>query len=82
MKRRTTITLTIAGLLGLAGVVYGAHLSFFSNDIDPNGITGPISVAASQTDMYTSDYCGAGQNTPFRNIKSISCNGTADLSDR
>src|SRR5207247_10463228 len=45
----------------------------------PQGITGPIALAPSQTHMYTSDYCGAGQNTPFRNIKSISCNGTATV---
>ena len=58
MKRKTTITLTIAGLLGLAGVLYGAGTySFFSLDIDPNGISGPIGVAASTTDLYSTDYC-------------------------
>ena len=32
MKRKTTITLTIAGLLGLAGVLYAANQTFFNNN--------------------------------------------------
>ena len=75
MKRKTTITLTIAGLLGLAGALYGA--SFFSLDLDPQG-AGPLGVAASQTDLYTSDYCTA-TGVPFRNIKKIDCDGVATV---
>ena len=64
MKRKTTITLTIAGLLGLAGVLYGAGTySFFSLDIDPNGISGPIGVAASKTDVIATEYCSQNIDT-------------------
>src|ERR1043166_4462992 len=39
MKRRTTITLTIAGLLGLAGVLYAANPSFFGGAQNPTSDT-------------------------------------------
>src|SRR6266496_5216875 len=76
MKRKTTITLTIAGLLGVAGALYSA--SFFSLDLDPQGASGPLGVAASQTDLYASDYCTA-TGVPFRNIKKIDCDGVATV---
>src|ERR1041385_7004915 len=44
MKRKTTITLTIAGLLGLAGVLYAANHSFFSGAQNPTSGAGPIGV--------------------------------------
>ncbi len=74
MKRKTTITLTIAALLAMGSVLY-AGLHFFSPDLDPQGQTGPIGEAASQTDLYASDYCTA-TGVPVRNINSISCQGT------
>ncbi len=42
MKRKTTITLTIAGLLGLAGVLYAANHSFFNNVQDSTSHAGPV----------------------------------------
>ena len=77
MKRKTTITLTIAALLGLAGVLYGGA-TFFSPDRDPQGQTGPIGVAASQTGLFATDYCTA-TGVPLRNINSIDCQGNATL---
>lgn len=41
MKKKT-ITLTIAALLGLAGVLYAANHSFFSGVQDPTFHAGPI----------------------------------------
>ncbi|PYJ31092.1 MAG: hypothetical protein DME90_00300 [Verrucomicrobia bacterium] len=58
----------------MAGVLY-AGIHFFSADLDPQGASGPIGEAASQTDLYASDYCTA-TGVPFRNINSISCQGT------
>src|ERR1044071_5936292 len=52
MKRKTTIALTIAGLLGLAGVFYAADHSFFSNAQDRAPHAGAT---------------GAGVNTPAAN---------------
>jgi hypothetical protein len=62
MKRKTTITLTIAGLLGLAGILYSANPSFFSP------VNTPIGVAASRTDLIVTEYTTA-------NIDSIDCLG-------
>src|SRR5438094_8395786 len=39
MKRKITITLTIAGLLGLAGVLYAANQSFFGGAQNPTSDT-------------------------------------------
>ena len=41
MKRTTTITLTIAGLLGLAGMLYAADHTFFRGAQDPALHAGP-----------------------------------------
>src|ERR1700751_1245915 len=74
MKRKTTITLTIAALLAMASVLY-AGIHFFSPDLDPQGASGPIGEAASQTDLYATDYCTA-TGVALRNINSIACDGS------
>src|ERR1044071_9076188 len=74
MKRKTTITLTIAGLLGLAGVLYSANHFFFSNVKDPYpGLgAGPIGVAAAPADLIATEYC---TGTGFTNVDKIDCFG-------
>src|SRR5246127_3925514 len=76
MKRKTTITLTIAGLLGLAGILYATgNLSFFSNvhnpDPPPNQ-AGPIGVAAAPADLIATEYCSF---TGFTNVDKVDCFG-------
>ena len=76
MKRKTTITLTIAGLLGLAGILYATgNPSFFSNvhnpDPPPNQ-AGPIGVAAAPADLIASQYCDF---TGFTIIDKVDCAG-------
>src|ERR1051325_7141333 len=44
MKRKTTISLTIASLLGLAGVLYAANHSFFNGAQNPTSGAGPVGV--------------------------------------
>src|SRR5262249_22563563 len=78
MKRKTTIILTIAALLGLTGVLYAAHLQFFSLDLDPQGETGPIGVAAAPTDLITPTHRTA-TNVPLMNVNSIGCDGSVTL---
>ena len=73
MKRKTTITLTIAGLLGLAGVLYGA--TFFSPVVGPFG-QGPVGVAASRTELFATDFCIGLLNPDHRNIQTVNCDGT------
>src|SRR4029077_365188 len=74
MKRKTTITLTIAAFPAMGSVLY-AGIHFFSPDLDPQGQSGPIGEAASPTDLYASDYCTA-TGVPLRKINSIACDGT------
>ena len=75
MKRRTKITLrtkiylTTVGLLALTGVLYGSA-SFFTP------ANGPVGVAASQTELFSSDYCIFPQNPSHRNIETLACDGT------
>src|ERR1043166_609971 len=73
MKRRTTVTLTIAGLLGLAGVLYAANHSFFSPVQDPTFHAGPIGVAAAPTDLIATEYCSS--LSAFTNIDRVDCQG-------
>jgi hypothetical protein len=72
MKRRITIALTIAGLLGLAGMLYAANHVFFSPIQDPTFHVGPIGVAAAPADLIATDYCSG---TGFTNIDKIDCMG-------
>ena len=51
---RTKIYLTTVALLALTGVLYGGA-SFFTPATGP--FHGPIGVAASQTDLFVSEYC-------------------------
>src|SRR5438552_9140981 len=57
MKRKTTITLTIAALLGLTGVLYAASHSFFSPAQDPTYGAGPVGVSAAPADLLATEYC-------------------------
>jgi len=51
MKRRTTITLTIVGLLSMAGIFYAA------NPVPFAPVPGPIGVSAAPADLYVTPYC-------------------------
>ena len=69
MKRRTTITLTIAGLLTLAGIFYAA--------CPPGNLTispglGPVGVGASTTNVIVTEYC-------TQKVDTIDCNGNVSL---
>src|SRR6266702_3065580 len=68
MKRKTTITLTIAGLLALTGIFYAANPRPIA--IVNNG--GPIGVAASKTDVIASQYCS-------QKIDKIDCFGNVTV---
>src|SRR6266516_2916832 len=72
MKRKTTITLTIAALLGLTGVLYAASHSFFSPVQDPTYGAGPVGVSAAPADLIATEYC---TNTTFTNVDKITCQG-------
>src|SRR6266571_4144909 len=63
---RTTITLTIAGLLALTGILYAASSTQFSS---VSSVTG---VAASKTDLLVSEYC-------TQNIDTVDCLGKISL---
>src|SRR5512142_2190163 len=73
MKRKTTVAVTIAGLLGLAGMVYAANHVFFSPVQDPIFHAGPIGIAAAPTDLIASEYCG--NNALLTNIDRVDCTG-------
>src|ERR1044071_5390790 len=72
MKRKTTITLTIASLLGMAGMLYAANHFFFSGVNDPFYHAGPIGVAAAPADLISTNYC---TNTSFTIVNKIDCQG-------
>src|SRR6266702_5950280 len=72
MKRKTTITLTIAGLLGMAGVLYAANHVYLSSVHDSQG-AGPVGVVASIPDLLVTDYCTNGSG--IANIQKIGCQG-------
>jgi len=72
MKRKTTIALTIAALLGLTGVLYAANHSFFSPVQDPTYGAGPVGVSAAPADLIASEYC---TNTTLTNIDKVTCQG-------
>ena len=72
MKRKTTITLTIAALLGLTGVLYAASHSFFSPVQDPTYGAGPVGVSAAPADLIATEYC---TNTTLTNIDKVTCQG-------
>ena len=71
MKRKTTISLTIAALLGMAGMIYAANHIFFTPVIGPFG-DGPIGVAASPTDLFATQYCSG-------DLKTIDCLGNVTV---
>src|SRR5437588_10751729 len=56
MKRRTTISLTIAALLSLSGMVYAANHVLFSF-ITGTFSAGPIGVAGSADTLLATQYC-------------------------
>src|SRR5215469_18052659 len=62
----TKITLTIAGLLSLAGIFYAANPTPFAT------VNTPIGVAASTTDLIVTEYCG-------HNVDTIDCQGNVTL---
>src|ERR1051326_8631785 len=72
MKRKTTVTLTLTALLGLAGILYAANHSFFSAVQDPTFAAGPVGVAAAPADLIVSEYC---TNTTLTNIDKVDCQG-------
>jgi len=51
-RARTKITLSIAGLLSLAGIFYAANPQPFAI------VPAPIGVAASGADLIATEYCG------------------------
>jgi hypothetical protein len=67
MKRKTTISLTIAALLSLSGMVYAATHTFFSFIVGSQS-AGPISVAASIDSLFATQFCDP-------ELLSISCTG-------
>src|SRR5437879_11350931 len=56
MKKRTTISLTIAALLSLSGMVYAANHVLFSF-ITGTFSAGPIGVAGSADTLLATQYC-------------------------
>src|SRR6476646_1650469 len=78
MKRKTTISLTIAGLLTMAGILYAATPIFFVFD-GPIGVQGPLGVAAAPSDMFISDYCNQPDLPPRVNIRMLNCDGTTSV---
>src|SRR6202035_2834149 len=64
MKRKTTITLTIAGLLGLAGMLYAANHDFFGG-----GQGGPTKAPPSPAapNQLASFFSGVHNPAPFPN---------------
>ena len=62
MKTRTTITLTIVGLLALTGIFYAANPSFFAI------VPGPIGVAAAPDQVLVTEYSS-------QNLDTIDCKG-------
>src|SRR2546430_6318377 len=75
MKRRTTIGLTIGGLLTMAGMLYAATPIFFVFD-GPFGVQGPLGVAAAPADMFISDYCNQPDLPARLIIRKVNCDGT------
>src|SRR5512138_1734591 len=71
---RTKITVTIAGFVALAGVLYAIPTSFAPVNpvFDPSGGNGPIGVAAAGTDLLMTEYS-------TQNIDTISCDGNVSL---
>src|SRR5262249_8150895 len=78
MKRKTTIILTIAALLGLTGVLYAAHLHFSRLHLDTQGQPGPMGAAAPPTDL-TATKNSTATNVPLMNVNSIGCDGSVTL---
>ena len=66
MKRRTTITLTILGILAMAGIFYAANPTPFTT------VPGPTGVAASTTQLLVSEYT-------TQNIDTIDCAGIVSV---
>src|SRR6266568_6439729 len=66
MKRTTTITLTIAGLLTMAGIFYAATPTEFGS------VTSVIGVAAAPADLLVTEYC-------TQNLDKVNCSGKASL---
>ena len=66
MKRRTTITLTILGILALTGIFYAANPTPFTT------VAGPTGVAASTTQLLVSEYT-------TQNIDTIDCAGNLSI---
>ena len=66
MKRTTTITLTIAGLLAMAGIFYAANPGPFAS------LPAPIGVAAAGTDLIATEYCS-------QNLDKIDCLGNVSV---
>ena len=56
MKRKTTISLTIAALLSLSGMVYAANHVFFSFIVGTFS-AGPIGVAGSPDTLFATQFC-------------------------
>ena len=56
MKRKTTISLTIAALLSLSGMVYAANHVFFSFIVGTFS-AGPIGVTGSPDTLFATQFC-------------------------
>jgi hypothetical protein len=78
MKRRTTISLTIAGLLTMAGMLYAATAIPFAFD-GPLGQQGPIGVAAAPADLFISDYCNQPDLPARAFVRKVDCDGTLSV---
>ena len=67
MKRKTTISLTIAALLSLSGMVYAANHVFFSFLVGTFS-AGPIGVAAQPDGLFVTQFCDP-------ELLSLNCSG-------
>src|SRR5207245_1382979 len=63
---RMKITLSIAGLLSLAVILYAANPTPFAT------VNSPVGVAASGTDLIVTEYCG-------HNVDTLDCQGNVTL---
>src|SRR4051812_33117829 len=68
---RTRITLSIAGLLIMAGAFYAASPASFGPVFDGQN-NGPVGVAAAPADLLMTEYCS-------QNLDSIDCSGKPSL---
>src|SRR6476660_5147454 len=75
MKRKATISLTIAGLLTMTGMLYAVTAIPFVFD-GPPGVQGPLGVAAAPADLFFCYFCNQPDLPARAPITRVNCDGT------